>query len=378
MHSMEPRRPGKVLVAMSGGVDSAVAATRLLEAGWDVAGVTFKLFCYGEAGAEKKACCGLEGVRDAQSVARRLGIPHTVLDLSELFKERVLDDFVSEYARGRTPNPCVQCNTHVKFAPLLAFAERQGYDTIATGHYARIRWTVAEGEPRPLLQVAEDVTKDQTYVLWGVPPEVLHRTLFPLGGLTKDVARTVAKSHELPVWDKEESQDICFVDERGYVAVVEERLDEDHPIRHPGRIRTEAGVDVGEHPGLVHYTIGQRRGLPSRANGPWHVTRLDVPSNTLVVGEADRLLSSRLEATDLNLFVTAEEIAAGPVRVRVRYRHTPAEARAWVERDRLHVEFSEPQRSVAPGQSCVVYRDDLVLAGGRIATGERPPERYPV
>jgi tRNA-specific 2-thiouridylase len=373
MSHTDARRPGRVLVAMSGGVDSAVAATRLLEQGWDVGGVTFKLFCYDEAGAERKACCGLEGVRDAQGVARRLGFPHTVLDLSELFRERVLDDFVGEYARGRTPNPCVQCNTHVKFAPLLSFARRNGYDAIATGHYARIRWIESAGARRPLLETAADAAKDQTYVLWGVPPAVLADTLFPLGDLSKDRTRALARTHELPVWDKEESQDVCFVDGRGYAAVVEERLEDDHPLRRPGVIRTERGAEIGRHPGLLRYTIGQRRGLPSRASGPWHVTRLDAASNTLIVGEARDLLSQRLEAEDLNLFVPPAELAAAPVQVRIRYRHEPAAARASVEAGRMLVTFDEPQRAVAPGQSCVVYRDGLVLAGGRIAIGATDP-----
>lgn len=366
-------RPGRVLVAMSGGVDSAVTAALLREQGWDVAGVTFKLYCYSQGEAREKACCGLEGIRDAQGSARRLGIPHVVLDLEDLFRERVLNDFVQEYGRGRTPNPCVQCNTHVKFAPLLDWARQSGYEFIATGHYARIQRTALGS----LIGQARHREKDQSYVLWGVPAGVLQHTLFPLGDLEKEEVRARARAQGLPVWDKEESQDICFVDDGDYAQIVREHLGAAHPIFQPGEIQDAEGHVLGRHEGLANYTVGQRRGIGLGATGrpaadqtaPKHVLSLDPAHNVLRVGSAEQLEAVELWASDLNLFVPAAFIEEGPVQVKIRYRHLPAPARAQVVAGRLHVRFEEPVRAVAPGQSCVVYRDGLVLAGGRI---ERP------
>jgi tRNA-specific 2-thiouridylase len=357
---------GRVLVAMSGGVDSSVAAALLQEQGRDVAGVTFKLFCYGDAGREARACCGLEGTRDAQAVARRLGIPHVVLDLEDLFRARVLDDFTAEYGRGRTPNPCVQCNTHVKFGPLLSWARANGYDAIATGHYVRRAVRRVGGRSITLLRRAADAAKDQSYVLWGLPPGVLAHTLFPLGELDKAETRRRARDLSLPNWEKEDSQDICFVDGRGYVEVLRERLGPQHPLFRPGPIEDDAGRRIGTHRGLVHYTVGQRRGLGLGGPDQVHVVRLETSTNTLRVGPEEALLARGLRAEDLNLFVPPSEIDAGPVEVQIRSRHAPAAARSRIDGDGLHVRFERAQRAVAPGQSCVVYRDGLVLAGGRI------------
>lgn len=351
---------------MSGGVDSSVAAALLVESGWDVAGVTFKLFCYGESGAESKACCGLEGVRDAQSVARRLGIPHTVLDFEELFKRTVIDDFVAEYGRGRTPNPCVECNTHVKFAPLLAFAEENGYDWIATGHYVRRESIEIEGEAYTLLRRADDPAKDQTYVLWGVPASVVPRAHFPLGDMTKAEVRAAAKRWELPVWDKEESQDICFVDGRGYAEVLREQLGDGHPLFQPGPIEDSLGNALGRHTGLVNYTVGQRKGLGLTHDAPLHVLSLDPASNRLTVGEAAELGQMTCRVLGVRAFVPTSYLESGPVQVKIRYRHEPAAARVRFRDGEMEVCFEEPQRAIAPGQSCVVYRDGLLLAGGRI------------
>lgn len=361
-----PRHDRRVVVAMSGGVDSSVAAARLREAGWDVAGVTFKLFCYGERGKESKACCGLEGVRDAQATARRLDIPHTVLDLQELFQERVMRDFAEEYGRGRTPNPCVQCNTHVKFGPLLQWARGNGYGHIATGHYVRSQHVSIDGSERSLLARARDTDKDQTYVLWGVPGAVLPRTLFPLGEASKSENREAARRLGLSVWDKEESQDICFVEGRSYADVVRQELGEESELFQSGPIRDESGQPLGTHPGLVHFTVGQRRGLGLGGGETRRVLALETETNTLRVGSAGALLREGLIATDLNLFAPASYISGEPVVVKIRYRHAPAAATVEIEGERMVVRFETPQPAVAPGQSCVVYRDDVVLAGGRI------------
>lgn len=361
---MSDRR--RILVAMSGGVDSAVAAARLRAEGYDVGGVTFKLFCYGDAASSAKACCGLEGVRDAQSVARRLGVPHVVLDLSEAFRAKVFDDFTAEYARARTPNPCVQCNTHIKFGPLLDWARQNGYDEIATGHYVRLEDYPGSASSGPLLRRAVDAAKDQSYVLWGLAPAWLAHTRFPLGGLSKSEVRADAQALGLPVWDKAESQDICFVEGRDYAEVVLEAIGAEHPSNREGEIRDAEGRSLGRHRGLIHYTVGQRRGLGLGGGDRHHVLALEPETNTLRVGSAEALLTPALVVRDLNLFVSREELARAPVSVKIRYRHTPAPARVEVRDDELWVRFEEPQGAVAPGQSCVVYREDFVLAGGRI------------
>jgi tRNA-uridine 2-sulfurtransferase len=357
----------RVLVAMSGGVDSAVAAALLRDEGHEVAGVTFRLFCHGEQESARRACCGLEGIRDAQAAARRLEIPHFVLDLEALFRERVIDDFVAEYAAGRTPNPCVECNTHVKFGPLLAWAQGNGFDRIATGHYARVVRTCSgdDGE-RHVFARGADPAKDQSYVLWGVPAGVLPFMILPLGGLSKDEVRSRARNLGLPVWDKEESQDICFVAGGDYTEALRLRLGPDHAAFVPGEILDEAGNLLGRHRGLARYTVGQRHALGLSGPEPFRVLRLVPETNTLVVGSVARLDRGGLVASRLHLFVPPAEIARAPVAVKIRYRHEAARADARVDDGRLHVHFGEPQRGITPGQSCVVYRDELVLGGGRI------------
>lgn len=357
---------------MSGGVDSALAAVLLQEAGYEVAGVTFKLFCYGESASRDKACCGLEGVRDAQATARRLGIPHSVLDLSELFRERVFGDFVSEYVRGRTPNPCVQCNTHIKFGPLLEWGRRFGFDWVATGHYVRrVRIATSVGD-RWLLARARHVEKDQSYVLWGLDPALLGSVLFPLGDHTKHEVRDLARNFGLPVWDKAESQDLCFVDDEGYAAAVARSVGEDHLLLRAGEIRDIGGKLLGSHRGLVHYTVGQRRGLGLGGGDSLHVVELEASTNTLVVGTAADTMRRSLIAEDVNTFVPDAELAAEGTTVKIRYRHVPAPATVTRAGVRLNVRFESAQSAVSPGQSCVVYRDDLLLAGGRIAGGTVP------
>lgn len=357
----------RVLVAMSGGVDSAVATALLRDEGHEVAGVTFRLFCHGEQESSRRACCGLEGIRDAQATARRLEVPHFVLDLETLFRERVIDDFTAEYAAGRTPNPCVECNTHVKFGPLLAWAQKNGFDRIATGHYARVVGTRGGDDvERHLIARGADPAKDQSYVLWGVPADVPPFLMLPLGGLSKDEVRTRARDLGLPVWDKGESQDICFVAGGDYTETLRARLGPEHAAFTPGDILDESGKLLGHHQGLARYTVGQRHALGLSGPESFRVLRLVPETNTLVVGPAKRLDRGGLTASRLHFFMPPTEIARAPVAVKIRYHHEAAAADARVDGDRLHVRFREPQRGVTPGQSCVVYRDGLVLGGGRI------------
>jgi tRNA-uridine 2-sulfurtransferase len=367
---------GRVVVAMSGGVDSAVASALLQRQGWEVAGVTFKLFCYGESPGRSRACCGLEGIRDAQGAARRMGIPHAVLDLETLFRQTVLEDFASEYGRARTPNPCVQCNTHVKFAPLLQWARHNGYDAIATGHYARVLRTDLGGENAARIGRSADPEKDQSYVLWGIPAAVLSRTLLPLGELAKSEVRALARDLGLLLWDKKESQDICFVDGH-YSESIRALLGAGHPLFRPGEIRDADGRVLGVHRGLVHYTVGQRHGLGLGGAREYRVIALVPDENVLVVGSPEELGTREIVVSDLNLHAPAEWLEQAPLEAKIRYRQPAAAARLRFLRDgdapasslRALVSFDQQQTAVAPGQSCVLYHRGILVAGGRIEAG---------
>ncbi|MGI9188772.1 MAG: tRNA 2-thiouridine(34) synthase MnmA, partial [Longimicrobiaceae bacterium] len=248
--------PRTVLVAMSGGVDSSVAAALLVEQGHRVVGATMKTFCYAESDAASQTCCGLDGIADARRVADRLGIPHYVFDVERDFTRDVIDDFVAEYAAGRTPNPCVRCNGNTKFRDLLKRGALLGCDAIATGHYARMG-NDADGNPRLLRGM--DGNKDQAYFLWALPPEILPKLLFPLGELTKPQVRERARALGLTTAEKPESQEICFVPTGDYTDVLEQRLGAGHPALSPGALVTTSGETVGEHAGYARYTVGQRR-----------------------------------------------------------------------------------------------------------------------
>lgn len=353
-----------VLVAMSGGVDSSVAAALLVEQGHRVIGVTMKTFCYSEVEGPSQTCCGLEGIMDARSVADRLGIPHYVFDVERDFTRDVIDDFVAEYAAGRTPNPCVRCNGNTKFRDLLRRGRMLGCDAIATGHYARMG-TGAEGEP--VLMRGVDHNKDQAYFLWSLPPELLPQLMFPLGALSKPEVRERARALGLSTAEKPESQEICFVPTGDYVDVLEERLGAGHPALAPGRLVTAGGAPVGEHQGYARYTVGQRRGIGGGHGQRLYVLGARPEAREVVVGSWEELHRSDLGIGELNW------LAAPPregERVEVQIRHRARAAAARVERlegGRLDLRFDEPQRAVAPGQSAVVFRGEVVVGGGRIA-----------
>jgi len=351
----------RVIAAMSGGVDSAVAAGLLLEAGYGVVGITMKMYAPSRP-AHAKSCCGSDDFDDARRSAAVLGIPHYILDFQEAFSRSVVDRFASDYAAGRTPNPCVSCNNFVKLGTLLSYADRLNARYVATGHYARI---VRDDTGVRLFRSAH--AKDQAYALAGLTPAQLDRLLLPLGELDKAATRAHALRLGLPVHDKTESQDVCFVEGGDYRDVLA-RL---RPgINRVGAVVTAGGERLGEHAGIANYTIGQRTLVPAGTDGPRYVTRIDAETNTIVVGREDELLARELQAEELNL-IRPERFSGGqtPVRAMIRYRTAPAPALAAVEPDgSLRLRFESPQRAIAPGQLVALLdpESDEVLGAATI------------
>ena len=351
---------------MSGGVDSSLAAALLVEQGYRVVGVTMKTFCYSENAGPTRTCCGLDGIMDAKRVAERLDIPHYVFDMEDAFTAAVIDDFVHEYIEGRTPNPCVRCNSNTKIPDLLRRARGFGADTIATGHYARV---IANGD-RVRLARGLDLNKDQSYFLWGVPVDVLPHLLFPVGELSKPEVREAARKLELVTADKPESQEICFVPTGDYAEFLGKRVGNDHVALSPGRLVTSSGEVIGEHAGYARYTVGQRKGLGGGRGRPLYVLGVNPTANEVMVGEEDELLRRDVVLGGLNWLDTiptpGEELM---VQVRHRARAVPGIVRG-IDDVTISLELNEPQRAITPGQSGVLYRGDVVVGGGRIRSSE--------
>ncbi len=357
----------RVVVGMSGGVDSSVAAYLLQRSGHEVIGVTMQIWQEEETVSieENGGCCGLTAVEDARRVAQELGIPHYVMNFRREFQEHVIDRFVDQYVKGRTPNPCIECNRHVKWGSLLERSLGLGADYIATGHYARVRH-LENG--RYALQSSVTAEKDQTYALYSLTQHQLAHTLMPVGEYTKGEIRQIADGAGLPVAQKPDSQEICFVPDNDYAGFIDRTLPEPVP---PGDFVDTRGEKIGRHKGITHYTIGQRKGLGLAMGHPVFVAAIRPESNEVVIGEPADIFAPALRCGHINYMACGEFEEGMAVRAKIRYNHRGAACRLYkVSPDEILCRFEEPQRAVTPGQAVVFYQDDMVLGGGVIQRAE--------
>lgn len=352
----------RAMIAMSGGVDSSVAAHLMLRQGYECVGATMKLFANGDSIVCEKTCGAPDDAADAAAVAARLGIPHHLFDLSDRFRSDVMQQFADAYQMGHTPNPCVECNRCLKFGGMLEKMQELGLHYLVTGHYAQVVWSEEFG--CHVLKKAVDASKDQTYFLYTLTSEQLRHVRFPLGALEKSEVRRIAEENGFVTARKKESQDICFVPDGDYAGFIE---------RFSGRRFTEGdftdtkGNILGTHRGIIHYTIGQRKGIGIAAGHPIYVCDIDTEQNRVVLGENADLFTDTLTADRVNLICPDKFAVPMRVLAKIRYRHKEQPASAWLSEDgRLHVKFDEPQRAVTKGQSVVLYLDDIVIGGGTI------------
>ncbi|CUS99721.1 tRNA 2-thiouridine(34) synthase MnmA [Candidatus Chrysopegis kryptomonas] len=354
-----------VVVAMSGGVDSSVAAAILKEQGYNLIGITIKTYNYEDIGVQNEhSCCSLEGINDARMVATKLGFPHYVVDLTKEFHREVIDYFIKDYLAGRTPNPCVICNRKIKWEALIKKALSLGADYIATGHYARIKFDETKG--RYILMRGVDSSKDQSYALWGLTQESLSRTIFPLGELTKQEVRELARKYGLKIANKPESFEICFVPDNDYTKFLEKNVDGLAEKVKGGDIVMDGKV-IGKHRGYPFYTIGQRKGLGVALGYPVYVIGIDPVANVVEVGTEDKLYHNALIAGNVNL-ISVDKIEDG-MKVLAKIRYSDEGTLAMLKNygdDKILVEFEKPKRAITPGQSVVFYDGDVVVGGGII------------
>lgn len=353
----------KALIAMSGGVDSSVAAYLAKEMGYEATGITLKLFDNEDINESKeKTCCSLDDIEDARNVCYKLGIPYYVYNFKDSFKENVIARFIAAYENGTTPNPCIDCNRYIKFEKLIRRAEELDFDYVVTGHYAIIEYNSDTG--RYLLKKSADLSKDQSYVLYSLTQKQLAKTLFPLGGMTKEQTREIAEKLNLINANKHDSQDICFVPDGDYAKFIEEYTGKSYPC---GSFVDENGKILGEHKGIIRYTVGQRKGLGLALPCPMYVKEKDLENNRVILCENNALFSKELYAKDINL-IPFDKIEK-PVKLKARVRYNQPEQDAMVEQideNTLHVVFDKPQKAISKGQAVVLYDGDYVVGGATI------------
>jgi len=364
---------------MSGGVDSSLAAFLLKQEGYRVVGISMKLWDFKEVGGEPHPdgrCCSLEALNDARAVCQMMGIHHYVVDITDDFKKEVIFNFVDEYTKGRTPNPCIICNTRIKWESLWKKACSLGANFISTGHYARIQFD--EKLKRFLLLKGVDSSRDQSYALWGLSQKDLSQTIFPLGELTKKQVRTLAKEYGLKVAEREESQEICFVTDDDYPRFIKEWVDSEGQALNqngsgqgkkiqPGPIFNSKGEKIGEHEGIPFYTIGQRRGLKIAMGRPLYVVRIDAEKNAIYVGENEELFKSSFVVTNVNWIAFDNLDKEIDCEIKIRYQHDLQKGKIYpLTEDQVMIKFNQPERAITPGQSAVFYQGEVVLGGGVI------------
>ncbi len=353
----------KALIAMSGGVDSSVAALLIKEQGYDCTGITMKLYDNDDIGLKKEnTCCSVDDIADARAVCCNLGIPYYVFNFKDSFNEQVIDRFIKAYEEGATPNPCIDCNRYIKFDRLLHRMKELDMDYVVTGHYAQIEYN--EKSDRYLLKKAVDNSKDQSYVLYSLTQQQLKHTLFPLGSMTKEEARIVAEKHNFINARKHDSQDICFVPDGKYAEFIEQYTGKKYP---QGDFVDLKGNVLGQHKGIIRYTIGQRKGLGLALPAPMYVCKKDLENNKVVLCSNDELFSTELYANNINL-ISCDSIDK-PLKIKAKVRYNQQEQPATVtqvDADRLHIVFDKPQRAISKGQAVVLYDGDIVVGGGTI------------
>ena len=352
----------RVLLGMSGGVDSSVTAIILMEQGYEVIGATMKLWDPEDDEGQSK-CCGDDSILDAKRVCDKLGIPHYTLNLKEEFKKCVIENFIEEYANARTPNPCIECNKYLKFNYFFRKAMELGCDYIATGHYAKTEFS--DKYNQVVLKKSNAGKKDQSYVLYNIPKDIINKVLFPLGQFeNKEQIRKIAEKHNLLIAKKPDSQEICFIPDDDYAKFLSKN---GRVESKPGKIVDNQGNVLGTHKGLIHYTIGQRKGLGIAHETPLYVVKLDAQNNLLVVGDEKDIFSKELYANNLNFTVDIKRDLPIKVNAKIRYGAKEAEATLFPEvNGKVKVEFETPQRAITKGQSVVFYIDDVLIGGGKI------------